>query len=118
MARKPTAGGQKQRLRFEFRSTGDDSYGNEVSGSWVAGFTEFAELIPLRGGETVLASRLQGVQPYILRVRSFSQSRAVTTAWRVVDARNSSRLFNITSIADAEQDNAWLDMVVVQGVAT
>lgn len=118
MAKKPSSGGLKQKLSFQHRTFGDDGYGNEVPGPWVSAFTEYAELMPLRGGEAIMAARLQGTQTFVLRVRSFEASRSVTPEWRAVDARNSERVFNIKSIADAEQNNRWLDMLVEQGVAT
>jgi head-tail adaptor len=58
------------------------------------------------------------VQPYIIRIRSCIAARAVTPAWRVVDARNPARIFNITAAVDPDNKNAWLDIMATQGVAT
>jgi len=118
MAKKPSAGRMHQRLHFQKRSLVDDSYGNEISGPFETVFTTAAELIPLRGGEPVQAARLVGVQPYTLRIRSCVAAREVTTSWRIVDARNASRVMNIRTVTNPDQKNAWLDLLVDDGVAT
>jgi head-tail adaptor len=113
-----TAGKMRERLEFQKREMVDDGFGNEVAGDFVTVFTDAAELIPLKGGEPVIAARLSGVQPFIVRVRSSTATRDVTTAWRAIDARNAPRIFNITSVANYDQKNAYLDMMATQGVAT
>jgi len=118
MVRKASAGRMHQRLHFQKRSIVDDSYGNEVAGPFETVFTTAAELIPLRGGEPVQAARLVGVQPYTVRIRSCAAAREVTTSWRIVDARNASRVMNIRTVTNPDQKNAWLDLLVDDGVAT
>ncbi|RVL04778.1 head-tail adaptor protein [Sinorhizobium meliloti] len=118
MAKKPSAGRMHQRLHFQKRSTVDDGYGNEISGPYETVFTAAAELIPLRGGEPVQAARLVGVQPYTVRIRSCAAAREVTPSWRIVDARNASRVMNIRTVTNPDQKNAWLDLLVDDGVAT
>lgn len=112
------AGKLREKLLFQRRATVDDGFGNEQSGDFVTVFTAAAELIPLKGGEPVLAARLSGVQPYIIRIRSCTAARQVTTAWRVIDARQQSRAFNITAAVDPDNKNAWIDIMATQGVAT
>lgn len=107
----------REKLNFQRREIVDDGFGNEVSGEFTTFFTAAAELIPLTGSETVIAARLTGVQPYIIRIRSHVAAREVTTAWRAVDARNASRIFNITSAANIDEKNAYIDMMATQGVA-
>ncbi|MDX0512565.1 head-tail adaptor protein [Sinorhizobium medicae] len=118
MAKKPSAGRMHQRLHFQKREAIDDGAGNEVSGPYETVFTSAAELIPLRGGEPVQAARLVGVQPYTVRIRSCAAAREVTTAWRIVDARNASRVMNIRTVTNPDQKNAWLDLLVDDGAAT
>lgn len=114
-----TAGKMRQKLHFQRRGpTFENEYGNEQAGKFETVFSEFAEFIPLRGGEPVIAARLTGTQPYVMRVHSNTNSRQVSTAWRVVDARDPSRVFNITSIVNSDQKNGYLDMMATQGVAT
>ena len=69
----------------------------------------------LRGGETVMAGRLQGKQPVVIRVRACAATDAVTTDWRVRDTRRGS-VFNIRSIIPSD-DRAFLDMTCETGVA-
>ncbi|MHC2540409.1 head-tail adaptor protein [Sinorhizobium meliloti] len=118
MVTKASAGRMHQRLHFQKRSIVDDSYGNEVAGPFETVFTTAAELIPLRGGEPVQAARLVGVQPYTVRIRSCAAARDVTPSWRIVDARNASRVMNIRTVTNPDQKNAWLDLLVDDGVAT
>jgi head-tail adaptor len=112
------AGRLREKLHFQSRQLVDDGFGNQQAGDWVVVFTAAAELKPLKGSEPVVASRLSGVQPFVIQIRSCSDARSVTTAWRAVDARNPSRIFNITSVANFDEKNAYLDMMAVQGVAT
>lgn len=119
MAVKPKtgAGGLRQRIHFQKRGPLLDEYDNPIGdgGPFETVFTDAAELVPRMGGETVMASRLQGVQPYTVRVRSSTNTRQVTTAWQAVDARNDKRAFNIKAISDPEQKNQYLEFLVVEG---
>ncbi|MDO3431187.1 head-tail adaptor protein [Rhizobium sp. CBN3] len=112
------AGNLRERLHFQTRAIVDDGFGNEQSGDWETVFTAAAELRPLKGSEPVIASRLSGVQPFVIQIRSCIEARVVTTAWRAVDARNPSRIFNITSAANFDEKNRYIDMMATQGVAT
>ncbi|WP_371346228.1 phage head closure protein [Ancylobacter sp. IITR112] len=115
MSRQTGAGRLRERVHFQSRTVVDDGYGN-TRGAWVTRFTVAAGLRPLRGGEQVMASRLQGVQPYVLTVRQSSQTREVASDWRVVDARDASRVFAITAPpTDPDALGLWLDILVTQG---
>lgn len=118
MTDKRGAGKLREKLLFQRRALVDDEMGNEQAGDWETVFTASARLIPLKGSEPVMASRLSGVQPFILQIRSCSAARDVNPAWRAVDARNLSRVFNIKSAANFDEKNAYVDMMAVQGVAT
>lgn len=110
------AGGMRARLRFERRGFADDGAGNAVeAGPFEAQFTRNARLVPLKGGENVIAARLAGRQPVAVEIRSDSDTRTITTAWRAVDAR-SGTLYNIGSIADLEQRGRWLTLMCEAGV--
>jgi head-tail adaptor len=117
MAKPTRAGAMREKIEFQVKITSPDEYGNEQT-EWQTQFTTAARLTPMKGGEPVIASRLAGVQPYIISIRSCVAARAVTTAWRAVDARNPSRIFNITSAANVDEKNAYIDMMATQGVAT
>jgi head-tail adaptor len=118
MANRTGAGAMREKLHFQMRAMVDDGFGNEQAGDFATQFTTAAQLIPLKGSEPVIAARLAGVQPYIIRIRSSVSARGVTVAWRAVDARNPSRIFNITSAANVDEKNAYIDMMATQGVAT
>lgn len=121
MAKKPSAGRMRELLHFQRQGAtpaGEPDYGSPQAGDWETVFTEPAELAPMRGGEPVQAARLTGVQPYIVRIRSHTATREITPAWRAVDARNPKRVFNIRTITNTDQKNAWIDLLVDDGVAT
>lgn len=106
------AGQLRERVAFERRDIVDDGFGNEVAGDWIAAFapTLFAARIkPARGGETIQASRLGGKQPVVITVRSSTQTRQVQTEWRVRDVRHDVT-YNIRSIVNPDEKNAFLDM--------
>lgn len=116
MAKTPTAGALRSRVHFQKRATTESPWlpGQTTEGDFETVFTCAAEFVPLRGSETVMASRLQGVQPYIVRVRQSSQTRQVETNWKIVDARDG-REFAIKAITDPDQKRAWLEFLVEQG---
>ncbi|MCD7109711.1 head-tail adaptor protein [Rhizobium sp. DKSPLA3] len=117
MAQKPKSGAMRERLDFQTRSVVLDDYGNE-QGGWETVFTEPAQLVARAGGEAVQASRLTGVQPYTVWVRSNERTRSVTSDWRIVDARNPAREFNIRTASNPDGRNAWIEFMVDDGVAT
>lgn len=110
------AGSLNERVRFQRRQDVQDEFGN-VKSTWIDQFEAAARLTPRLGGEEVMAGRLQGTQPYILRVRGCSDVRCVTPEWRAVHAR-SGAVYNIRSISNPDERGAYFDMLVVQGGAT
>ncbi|ASY68897.1 phage head closure protein [Sinorhizobium fredii] len=90
-------------------------YGNTVS-EWQEQFETRAEFIHLRGGETVLAGRLEGRHTQVIRLRSSTASRTITTDWRVVDKR-SGDTFNIRDI-EHETNRQFISLTCEKGVAT
>lgn len=109
------AGGMRARLRFERRGYADDGAGNAgQTGPFEAQFSRRARLVPLKGGESVIAARLAGTQPVAVEIRSDSDTRTITTSWRAVDV-NSGAEYNIRSIADMEQKGAWLTLLCETG---
>lgn len=117
MVKRSGAGALTERVHFKRRDEQDDGYGNPVAGDWTTQFTEPARLQPKLGSEPVLAARLTGVQPFLLVVRSSARTRGVTPAWRAVNARTGAE-YNIRTVANVDERNAWLEMLVQEGVAT
>lgn len=113
------AGQLRDKVHCQKRGPVVDELGNEVPGgsAWTTQFTVRAGFRPRNGGESVIAGRLQGVQPYIVTVRQSSQTRQITTDWRLVDARDDKRVFAVRTVADPDGKRAWLEMLVEHGAA-
>jgi head-tail adaptor len=106
------AGSMSERFRFDRRvATGDQYGGGETAFSPV--FETSASRRFLRGGEAVLASRLEGRQPVLLTIRSSLQSREITSAWRAVDAR-SGESYNVTAV-NPGADRQWIEILAISG---
>lgn len=114
----PTAGKLTERVRFERRAAASDGYGN-TEGAWETLIdSRRASLRPTKGGELVIADRLQGQASFDLWVYSDSATRQLTTDDRAVDARDPRRTFNILFIGDLIGDGRWLFMQAQQGGAS
>ncbi|NGO63953.1 phage head closure protein [Rhizobium daejeonense] len=107
------AGSLKERVSFAVRNEQDDGYGNTVAG-WVEQFQDAAEYTHLRGGESVIAARLENRHPQIIRVRSSSRTRRVTADWRITDARAGAE-FAVKDVT-ASTDGKWIDFLCERGV--
>ncbi|MDX3929249.1 MAG: phage head closure protein [Shinella sp.] len=114
MAKPRSAGDLYHRVAFDKRETVDRGDGVKV-GSWVEQFSVRAGFTHLRGGESVMAGRLQGKHTQVITVRASSQTREVGADWRVRDVR-SGIAFNIRDITPTN-DRAWLDFLCESGVA-
>lgn len=117
MAKPASDGGSlRHKLRFQTRKTSDDGFGNPVAGPFETVFSQRAQMIARNGTETVMASRLQGVQPYTVRIRYSAQAAAVTADWQIVDDRNPSRIFAITAPpVNVDGMNRWIEILVSEG---
>lgn len=95
--KRPRAKGQM--IRAAFQQKGVDR--------WEERFEEALRVTYLRGGEHVIAGRLEGRNVVVLRARSGLSSLGVTQAWRIKD-KNTGRVFNIRSIIPS-QGGGWID---------
>lgn len=114
-----TAGQLNRRLTFQAREVlpGGDGAGNFEAG-WVDQFTVSARVKPTFGGETVIASRLTGIQPVTITVRRSSDTQRIAADWRAVDARDPATIYALTSPAvDPAEDGAFLEMMATTGRA-
>jgi len=121
------AGQLFERVAFDRRITEPDGYGNEQQ-RFVEQFQRRAGFTFLRGGETVVASRLEGRQPILVRVRRDSQTLAISPDWQMRDVRNGSwqgdgsadvwsgPFYAVRSISETS-DRQFLDVLVESGVA-
>lgn len=117
-------GALRERLHFQSRGDLDDGWGNVTpgAGDFVTRFTVAAGMQPRTGSEAVTAARLEGRQPYVVRVRANARLNNVTTAWRLADARAGetggvpNRIFNIVAPAiDPDGKSQWSELLVVEG---
>ena len=104
----------RERVRFERRVEADDGYGN-TRGDWIGQFTVAARIMPLRGGEAVIAARLEGTQPAIVTVYADARTRTVTPDWRIVDAR-AGTVYAVRTVTLRESKD-YVDLLCEAGVA-
>lgn len=110
------AGSLSERIGFEAEVGGDDGYGGVVVG-FAEQFVDPARLEPRVGSETVIASRLQGMQPFTMTVRSNERTRTITPAWRARNKRTGV-LYAIKAAVNIDERNQWIELLVVQGEAS
>ncbi|KAB2680328.1 head-tail adaptor protein [Brucella pseudintermedia] len=116
MADNRSAGTLYYKVECQSREKIDDGMGNEISGPWTTIFSTRAAYRHLRGGETVIASRLQNKHPMIVTVRRSSQTLLINNEWRLVDGRNG-QIFNVRDVTE-ELDRQYISFLVERGVAT
>jgi SPP1 family predicted phage head-tail adaptor len=115
-AKRSGAGALSERIAAEKRGTADDGYGNPVPSQFEVQFECAARLTPLKGTETVMASRLGGVQPMIIRVRHSSNTRQIQPDWQLRDVRKGT-VYQIKSVANVDERREYLDILAISGVA-
>ena len=112
------AGALRHRVTFAQRDTVEDAYGN-MTESWIDRFTVWANIIPKHGGEQVMAERLAGRQPVVIRVRASPDTGQITTDWRATDENG--REYNLRTALDPLYGNGragfWYEMLAETGVA-
>ena len=100
---------------FQSATAGDDGYGNLVTSGWHDEFTRPAAARFLKGGEAVMASRLEGKQPVIVTVRADSDTARITPEWRcLIDGR----AYNIREFPRRSDNRLYLEFLAESGVAT
>lgn len=110
------AGDLIHRVAFDKRSTASDGAGGTAT-AFSEQFVVSAAYTHLKGGESVIAARLEGRHVMVVRVRAYaSTTRLVTTDWRIRD-RRTQVVFNIRDITPTE-DRAFLDFLCESGVAS
>lgn len=91
-----------------------DDFGNVVA-EWIEQGTVAAQFVHLRGGESVMAGRLEGRHTQVIRVRASTLTRQVAADWRVKDARRGTEF----AVRDVTPDpgRAFIDLLCEGGVA-
>ncbi|MHA6645636.1 phage head closure protein [Mesorhizobium sp. A623] len=111
-----TASDLRDRVSLEKEEEVDDGYGG-VTGQWVAQFERDACILLSKGGETVIASRLQSIQPALIIVRFDAETSTITADWRLIEVR-SGTTYNIRTSADMERRGRWWTMLCDAGAPT
>lgn len=111
MKRPDGAGRLDRRVTFQSRASSSDGYGGTVT-AFADEFTVWGGFTHLRGGETVIASRLEGVHPAVIRVRASSDTEEITTDWRAVCDGTVYAIRDVTPV-----ERMWIDILVASGEA-
>ncbi len=118
MAKAPTAQEFNRKVRFQARSIADDGYGNEISGPFEDKFTVWAAFRPGGASESVIAARLEGRQVLHVYVRASTQTRQITSDWRMkVTDHGLERIYAIDAQPDGLTMPGWIYLQVESGVA-
>lgn len=84
--------------------------------AWTEEFIARAQFLYLRGGETVIASRLSGRQPVVVTMRNEGRAKDVTPEWRMRDVRRGT-VYNVRSIVPTD-NRLYLELTCESGVST
>ena len=114
MNRKVSAGDLIDLVAFDKRGSGSDGYGGTET-AFAEQFQCRARIAPMRGGESVIAGRLEGRQTVSITMHSSAEGQLVTTDWRVRDTR-SGAIYNIRDV-NTSRDRLWIDLLCERGVA-
>jgi SPP1 family predicted phage head-tail adaptor len=114
MAMPTGAGSLRERVAFDKKGTGSDGGGGVVT-AWQEQFQRRAAYVHRNGGEAVMADRLQGRHTLVIRIRADSQTRTISTDWRVRDVRTGT-VYSIHDVTPTV-DRMWVDILAQSGVA-
>jgi hypothetical protein len=105
-----TAGRLTQLLHFYARAEADDGAGNR-RGVWQPMVGLWADMRANMRSEAFNALRLEGRNPYSVRVRRSSAALAIGQGWMAIDRRGVRH--RVIAPAPDPQDRAWIAMVLV-----
>ena len=107
------AGRLRDYITIERATTGDDGYGNTITG-WAVLASVWADMRETPGKERVAAGRVQAERTATIRVRLDPVTEGLTEADRIV-ARG--EVWDIRGIAQVDRQGRMLDMLCETGVA-
>lgn len=93
-------GKMRAKVRFERLQGGRDAAGAPIQ-TWVALTTVSARVRYMRGGESVIAQRITGIQPVVVTVRGSAATRQIKLEDRGLDERTG-KVLHIESLAPDE----------------
>lgn len=114
-----------ERVAFDERALVSDGEGN-VEGDFVQAFECRAGFTYLRGTEVVIAARLEGKQPIVVRVRRNSKTVQIEADWQMRNLRAgawvgdsgaeywSGTVYSVQSVIPTV-DRQWIDVTVQSG---
>lgn len=108
------AGKLDRRLRFYKRQDVENGAGG-FRADWVFQFEQAACRLFLRGGESVMAARMENRQPVVLTIRKSTQAKAITNDWQARDTRDG-RVFNLRENPKESDDRSHYEMLAEAGV--
>ena len=108
------AGPLRERFAFDARVETDDGAGN-TTGEWLQQFVVAARREALKGGEAVIAARLENRQPYAVTVRYNPLTARITHEWRARDLRTG-ETYGISSLVTRPRRD-YRDFIATQGPA-
>lgn len=103
-------------LAFERRAMVSDDFGNEQAGDWQELCRRSCAIRPLKGGERVIAGRLEGQVPALIFVRLDEITKQARASWRLRNVE-SGEFWAVRSAADMEQKRRFITMSCESGVA-
>lgn len=108
------AGDLYYRVNCQKRVETDDGRGNTVA-DFATEFTVWAAYRHLRGGEGVIADRLENKHPILITVRATNQTKKINSDWRLVDVRDGTE-WAVRDVT-AETDRQFITLLCQSGVA-
>lgn len=111
------AGPLRERFAFDARVEIDDGAGNTV-GEWLQQFVVAARREALKGGEAVMAGRLENRQPYLVTIRNNPLTARITHEWRAREVVNGVTVatYGIASLATRPRRD-YRDFIATLGPA-
>jgi head-tail adaptor len=91
-----SAGQRREHPLFQARGLDDNG---DPTGAFEDRFFRWARVVPRTRGEVVLGQRVQGLQPAEVYVLADSDTRQITSAWRMVWR---GQVFNLRAVAPSE----------------
>jgi len=104
----------QDRFAFDAPTSTPNGQGGTISG-WAVQHECWAGVTYLRGTEPVIAARLVGVQPVVIRIRNCAAAREIGNDWRARDLRTGTE-YAVKGNPVPTDDRAFLDIMATSGV--
>lgn len=104
-------GDLRRKLVFSRREKSSGTRGVKVTG-FIEQFQAWGDIRLLRGGEEVIGSRLEGVQPAIATVRASPKSAQITSGW-IFESQG--QTWNVKEPPRLTEDRLFYEMLVSRG---